>query len=331
MMRQIVFGNPEFLYLLVIIPVLIAWYLIRQRKQNAAIRISSIAPFSGLNKPFRFYFSQFLVIVRFAVFTLIILVLARPQSANEWEISSAEGIDISLCMDVSGSMKAMDFKPNRLEAAKDVAAQFINGRQGDRFAIVAFSGESFTLCPLTNDKAILINQMNNLKFGMIEDGTAIGMGLATSVNRLRNSKAKSKVIILLTDGVNNRGSIGPVTAAEIAEQFGIRVYTIGVGSIGTAPMPVQTVFGIQTRDVEVEIDEDVLKDIAGKTGGKYFRATDNAKLAMIYQEIDKLEKTIIDVEKFSKRKDEYFPYLLAACILFIIEILLRITYLKNIP
>jgi len=330
-MRHIIFANPEFLYLLLLLPVLIAGYIFRQRKQNVSIRISSVAPFAERSMPFRHYLSQGLTIIRFAAITLLIIVLARPQSANEWEISSTEGIDITLCMDVSGSMKAMDFKPNRLEAAKDVAAQFINGRYSDRFAIVAFSGESFTLCPLTNDKAVLINKINELKFDLIEDGTAIGMGLGTSVNRLKNSKAKSKVIILLTDGVNNRGTIGPVTAAEIASEYGIRVYTIGVGTMGTAPMPVQTIFGIKTQDMPVEIDEKVLKDVAGKTGGKYFRATDNAKLALIYQEIDKLEKTIIDVEKFSKRKDEYFPYLFAACILLLVEIILRTTILKRIP
>ncbi len=330
-MNHLVFGNPEFLYLLTLLPVLLVWYLLRQRKEQAAIRMSSIAPFAGQAKPFRYYFKQGMVASRFIVMGLLIIVLARPQSPNEWETTSSEGLDISLCMDVSGSMQAMDFKPNRLEAAKDVAAQFINGRPNDRFAIVAFSGESYTLCPLTPDKAVLINQLKDIKFGMIEDGTAIGMGLATSVNRLRNSKAKSKVIILVTDGVNNRGMIGPVTAAEIAVQYGIRVYTIGVGTIGTAPMPVQTVFGTQVQNVQVEIDEKVLKEIAGKTGGQYFRATDNAKLTLIYQQIDKLEKTIIDVEKFSKRKDEYFPYLLTAVILFLMEILLRSTFIKSIP
>jgi Ca-activated chloride channel homolog len=329
--KATVFANPEFLYLLALLPVLLAWYILRQRKQNTAIRISSVAPFSGQTKPFRYYLKQGMTGFRFIIITLLIIVLSRPQSANEWEKVNTEGIDIALCMDVSGSMQAMDFKPDRLEAAKDVAAQFINGRQGDRFAIVAFSGESFTLCPLTSDKAVLINQMKDLKFGMIEDGTAIGMGLATSVNRLKNSKAKSKVIILLTDGVNNRGTIGPVTAAEIASENGIRTYTIGVGTMGTAPMPVQTVFGRQVQEVKVEIDEKVLKEVAEKTGGQYFRATDNAKLAQIYQEIDKLEKTILDVEKFSKRKDEYFPYLLVAVALFLLEILLRNTYLKNIP
>jgi len=330
-MRGIVFANPEFLYLLAILPVLIALYIFRQRKQNATILVSSLAPFQGHSGSFRYILRHGLMVLRLMVILLLIIVLARPQSANEWEVSNTEGIDITMCMDISGSMQAMDFKPNRIEAAKDVAAQFINGRPADRFSIVAFSGESFTLCPLTSDKAVLLNQMKDLRFGMIEDGTAIGMGLATSVNRLRDSKAKSKVIILLTDGVNNRGTIGPVTAAEIAADYGIRVYTIGVGTMGTAPMPVQTVFGIQTRDVRVEIDEKILKDVAEKTGGKYFRATDNVKLAQIYQEIDQLEKTILDVEKFSRRKDEYFPYLIAAALLFLIELLLRNTYLRNIP
>ena len=330
-MKDIVFAHPEFLYLLVIIPLMAVYYIFRQQKQDASVKISSVAPFLNHPRPLRYYLKQVLFLLHLAVTALLIIVLARPQSANEWEQSNTEGIDIALCMDISGSMQAMDFDPNRIEAAKDVAIEFINGRQSDRFSIVAFSGESFTLCPLTSDKAVLINQMKDLKFGVIEDGTAIGMGLATSVNRLRNSNAKSKVIILLTDGVNNMGTIGPVTAAEIAAEYGIRVYTIGVGTMGTAPMPVKTIFGMQTQNVKVEIDEKILKEVAEKTGGKYFRATNNAKLFEIYQEIDKLEKTILDVEKFSRRKDEYFPYLIAAFLLFFIEIVLRLTYLRNNP
>ncbi len=330
-MKAVVFANPQLLYLLAIVPVVIAFHVWKSKKGVAAVRISSLDSFSSRSKPFRWYLREGLFVLRLLVLSLLIVVIARPQSANEWEQVNSEGIDIIMCMDASGSMQAMDFKPNRLEASKEVASQFISGRQGDRFGIVIFSGESFTQCPLTNDKATVLNLMNELKFGMIEDGTAIGMGLATSVNRLKDSDAKSKVIILLTDGVNNRGMVSPVTAADIAKNYNIRVYTIGVGTMGMAPMPVSTMFGMRTQDVQVEIDEEVLERIAETTGGQYFRATDNAKLAAIYQEIDKLEKTILDVQKFSKRKDEYFPWLLAAAIVLFLEIFLRAMFLKNIP
>lgn len=331
MMSELVFANPDFLYLLALIPLLAVWYILRQKKQNASVNISALAPFQGMSRPFRWYLKHFMFVLRLLAIAFLVVVLARPQATNEWQEVNTEGIDIVLCLDASGSMRAMDLTPNRLEAAKTIGSEFISGRTGDRFALVVFSGESFTQCPLTSDKAVVLNQMKNIKFGMIEDGTAIGMGLATAVNRLKNSKAKSKVIILLTDGVNNRGTVGPVTAAEIAAKFGIRVYTIGVGTRGTAPMPVQTAFGQQIQNVDVDIDEDILKQVAQKTGGKYFRATDNMKLKEIYSQIDKLEKTILDVQKFSKRKDKYFPFLLAACILFLMEFVFRNTYLKNIP
>jgi Ca-activated chloride channel family protein len=267
-----------------------------------------------------------------AVVALIIVVLARPQSSNQWEQVSTEGIDIVLCMDVSGSMRAMDFRPNRLEASKNVGIEFVNAREDDRFGLVVFAGESFTQCPMTTDRAVVVNFLKEIDFGVIEDGTAIGMGLATAVNRIKESKAKSKVIILLTDGVNNRGDVGPVTAAEIASGMGIRVYTIGVGSKGNAPIPVQDMFGrTVTRDMQVEIDEDVLKKIAATTGGTYFRATDNNKLREIYQEIDQLEKTRLDVKQFSKKKEEYFPFLLAAMIILLFEVLLRYTIFRTIP
>jgi Ca-activated chloride channel family protein len=330
-MKPIVFANPQFLYLLAILPVIIAFHIWKGKKGTAAVRISSLSPFSSLRRPFRWYLKELFFAMRLIVLILLIIVLARPQSANDWEQVNSEGIDIVMCMDVSGSMQAMDFNPNRLEASKKVASEFISGRQGDRFSIVVFSGESFTQCPLTNDRATVLNLMNELKFGMIEDGTAIGMGLATSVNRLKDSQAKSKVVILLTDGINNTGMISPLTAADIAHEYNIRVYTIGVGTIGTAPMPVNTVFGMRTQDVKVEIDEDVLQNISQKTGGRYFRATNNTKLAQIYSEIDKLEKTILDIQKFSKRKDEYFPWLMIAALILFSEIFLRAVFLKNAP
>ncbi|MCP5515584.1 MAG: VWA domain-containing protein [Spirochaetales bacterium] len=326
-----IFANPNFLYLLAVIPIIIAYHIWRGRKSDTRVKISSLESFAAVKKPFRWYLREFLFAIRILAFGILIVVLARPQSANEWEQVNSEGIDIVMCMDISGSMQARDFSPNRLDAAKDVASQFINGRPGDRFAIVVFSAESFTQCPLTSDKATVLNLMREIKFGMVDDGTAIGMGLATSVNRLKDSKAKSKVVILLTDGVNNSGMISPLTAADIASQYNIRVYTIGVGTTGTAPMPVNTVFGTQLQDVKVEIDEDVLRKIAEKTGGQYFRATDNAKLAEIYKEIDKLEKTILNVQKFSKRKDEYFVWLFAAVLLLFSEILIRNIFLRNTP
>lgn len=273
-----------------------------------------------------------LALFRMVVISLIIIVLARPQSSNQWEQVTTEGIDIVLCMDVSGSMRAMDFKPNRLEASKNVGIEFVNARQDDRFGLVVFAGESFTQCPMTTDRAVVVNFLKEISFGVIEDGTAIGMGLATAVNRIKESKADSKVIILLTDGVNNRGDVGPVTAAEIASGLGIRVYTIGVGSKGTAPIPVQDMFGRTiTRDMPVEIDEEVLEKIAETTGGTYFRATDNNKLREIYQEIDQMEKTRLDIKHFSKNKEEYFPFLLAAMIILLVEVLLRYTIFRTIP
>jgi len=237
-----------------------------------------------------------------------------------------------MAIDISGSMRAMDFKPDRLEAAKAVGMEFVASRSDDRFGLVVFAGESFTQCPLTTDQAVVTNFLNELHFDMVEDGTAIGMGLATAVNRIKDSKTESKVIILLTDGVNNRGEVGPVTAAELAASYGIRVYTIGVGSRGTAPFPAQDMFGRKVvQQMEVEIDEEVLKKIAVLTNGKYFRATDNNKLREIYSEIDAMEKTQMDVKQFSKKKDEYFPLLLLAIILLGFEIILRYTVFRTIP
>jgi len=331
-MSKIEFAYPAFFYLLALIPVMIAWHLWKGRKGTAPLKLSGFENLDEKISSYRIWLGHFLALCRILVLALIIIVLARPQSSNQWEQVSTEGIDIVLCMDVSGSMRAMDFKPNRLEASKNVGIEFVNAREDDRFGMVVFAGESFTQCPMTTDRAVVVNFLKEVDFGVIEDGTAIGMGLATAVNRIKDSKAKSKVIILLTDGVNNRGDIGPVTAAEIAAGYEIRVYTIGVGSRGTAPIPVQDVFGrTVTRDMPVEIDEEVLKKIAGTTGGSYFRATDNNKLREIYQEIDQLEKTRLDVKQFSKKKEEYYPFLLAAMIILLLEILLRYTVFRTIP
>lgn len=331
-MRNIEFAYPAFLYALILLPLMLAWYLWKGRKSSAPMKFSGFENLDELTGSSRVWLRHLLVVLRMAVISLIVLVLARPQSSNQWEQVTTEGIDIVLCMDVSGSMRAMDFKPNRLEASKNVGIEFVNARQDDRFGLVVFAGESFTQCPMTTDRAVVVNFLKEINFGVIEDGTAIGMGLATAVNRIKESKAKSKVIILLTDGVNNRGDVGPVTAAEIANGFGIRVYTIGVGSKGNAPIPVQDMFGrTVTRDMPVEIDEEVLQRIAETTGGTYFRATDNNKLREIYQEIDQLERTRIDVKNFSKKKEEYFPFLLAAMIMLLVEVLLRYTILRTIP
>lgn len=332
MMSNIVFAYPAFLYALILLPLMLAWYLWRGRKSTAPMKLSGFENLDERIGSSRVWLRHLLAVLRMTVITLIIIVLARPQSSNEWEQVTTEGIDIVLCMDVSGSMRAMDFKPNRLEASKNVGIEFVNARQDDRFGLVVFAGESFTQCPMTTDRAVVVNFLKEINFGVIEDGTAIGMGLATAVNRIKESKAKSKVIILLTDGVNNRGDVGPVTAAEIANGFGIRVYTIGVGSKGNAPIPVQDMFGrTVTRDMPVEIDEEVLQQIAKTTGGTYFRATDNNKLREIYQEIDQLEKTRLDVKHFNKKKEEYFPFLLAAMIMLLVEVLLRYSIFRTIP
>ena len=262
---------------------------------------------------------------------LLIVILVRPQSTNSWSNSSTEGIDIMLAMDISGSMLAQDLKPNRLEAAKDVAASFINGRPNDNIGLVVFSAESFTQCPLTTDHTVLLNLFKDIQSGMIQDGTAIGLGLANAVSRIKDSHAKSKVIILLTDGSNNAGEIAPVTAAEIAKTFGVRVYTIGVGTKGMAPYPFQTAFGVQYQNIPVEIDEATLKQIASTTGGQYFRATDNASLKEIYSEIDQMEKTKISVQEYSKKQEEYKNWALLVFVLLLVEILLRNTLLRNIP
>jgi len=331
-MSKIEFAYPAFFYALILVPLMAAWYFWRGRKGTAPLSLSGFENLDESMGSVRVWLRHVLAILRVAAVILMVVVLARPQSSNQWEQVTTEGIDIVMCMDVSGSMRAMDFKPNRLEASKNVGIEFVNARQNDRFGLVVFAGESFTQCPMTTDRAVVINFMKEIDFGVIEDGTAIGMGLATAVNRIKESKAKSKVIILLTDGVNNRGDVGPVTAAELASGFGIRVYTVGVGTHGNAPIPLQDMFGrTVTQNMPVEIDEEVLKNIASTTDGAYFRATNNNKLREIYQEIDQLEKTRLDVKLFSKKKEEYFPFLLAALLILLSEVFLRYTLFRTIP
>ncbi|HEY5138148.1 MAG TPA: VWA domain-containing protein, partial [Methylococcales bacterium] len=261
----------------------------------------------------------------------IIVCLARPQSSDSWQNQTIEGIDIMIALDMSSSMLARDFQPDRLGAAKAVATEFVSGRPYDRIGLVVFSAESFTQCPLTTDRAVLINLLQNLQMGMLEDGTAIGLGLANAVSRLKDSEAKSKVVILLTDGENNRGEIAPITAAEIAKTFGVRVYTIGIGTMGTAPYPVQTPFGVQLRDMEVKIDEKTLQEIATITDGKYFRATNNRTLTEIYKEIDRLERSKIENKEFSKKNEEYRRYAIGALILALFAMILQFVVFRHIP
>ncbi len=329
--NNIEFANPGYLYLLIIVPLLGLWYWYKHGHDQATLQVSDTNGFmpGSLSVKQFLYFSLYLF--RLAAIALLIIVLARPQSHMRRQDVTIEGIDIVLALDVSGSMLAMDLKPDRLEAAKDVAKEFISGREDDRFGLVIFSGESFTQCPLTTDHRVVKDLFGDVKSGMIEDGTAIGDGLATAVSRLKESTAVSKVIILLTDGVNNMGSVDPLSAAEIAKVYGVRVYTIGVGTMGKAPYPVQTPFGIQTQYVDVKIDEQLLQQVAEMTEGRYFRATSNKKLRDIYDEIDKLEKSKIDVAEIKRTNEEFFPYALIAFVLIGLEIIFRNTIFRSVP
>ena len=305
-----IFANIEYLFLLVLLIPYIVWYVMKRKKTEPTLQVSTTRMYMKAPKSWKIYLLHAPFVLRTVAIIMVILILARPQTTDNWQNTEIEGIDIMLAVDVSTSMLAEDLKPNRLEAAKQVTSEFINGRPNDNIGLTIFAGESFTQCPLTVDHGVLLNLFNSIKGdiaqrGLIEDGTAIGMGIANAVTRLKDSKAKSKVIILLTDGSNNRGDISPLTAAEIAKQFGIRIYTIGVGTNGTAPYPMQTYAGTQYVNVPVEIDEKTLTEIAGTTNGNYFRATSNSKLKEVYQEIDKLEKTKLNVKEFSKREEEY--------------------------
>ncbi|NMB72991.1 MAG: VWA domain-containing protein [Bacteroidales bacterium] len=325
------FVHPEFLLLIILVLLAAAWYIYSFRSRNPVM----IFPLTEKLKQFSTGWKRNFIHVPFVLnalaAVLLIIVLARPQSSNRWKDTSAEGIDIMLTMDISGSMLAEDFKPNRLEAGKRIAAEFIAGRKNDRIGLVVFSAESFTQCPVTTDHVSLVNLLNAVKSGMIQDGTALGDGLATAVGRLKESTGKSKVIILLTDGVNNTGSVDPVTAGELARTFRIRVYTIGIGTMGNAPYPVQTPYGVQYQNIPVEIDEPVLRNIADLTGGKYFRATDNEKLRAIYHEIDQLEKTKVEVREYARKEEEYTLFAAGAFLLLVISIGVRLLIIRTIP
>lgn len=325
------FANPEFLWLLLIVPLLLVWYIVKQRASTMALRHSSMSLLKGLPKGWRVHFRHLPIALRLIAFSALIVAFARPQTSARGENVYREGIDITLVLDISGSMLAEDLRPNRLEAAKQVAEEFINGRMTDRIGLVIFAGESFTQCPLTTDYTVLVDLLKKVKTGNLKDGTAIGEGIANAVNRMRTSKSKSKVMILLTDGVNNMGSIDPATAAQIANTFGIRMYTIGVGTRGMAPYPVQTPFGITYQPMPVEIDEEMLKQVATLTGGAYFRATSNQKLKDIYQEIDKMERTKIEVTEFHRYTELFYNYVLAALGFLALEFLLSGFVFRKIP
>ena len=330
-MSSIEFASSYFLYGLIIIPLLIVWYIFLGRKHQAYVKFSDTGFFKGMPKSWRIYARHILFVIDICALALLIIALARPQSSSKNQKINVEGIDIVLTIDLSSSMLAQDLKPDRLEAAKDISAEFVKGRPEDRMGLVVFASETFTQVPLTTDHGMLLNMMKDMKCGMLEDGTAIGDGLASSVSRLKDSEAISKVVILLTDGDNNAGSIDPATAAEMAKLFGIRVYTIGVGTRGTAPYPVQTPFGgIQYQQIPVTINEPLLQQIADETGGKYYRATSNEKLEQIYDEIDQLERSKIEINEFTRVHEEFLPFVLIGLALLLLGFILKNTVFKTL-
>lgn len=327
------FANPKILWLLVVVPLVVAYYIWRATQGGASIVISTTESLRKAPRTLRYYLRHLPIALRAVALALIIIASARPQSVEHETKINTEGIDIVLAVDISGSMLARDFQPDRLSAAKEVAAQFVAARQGDRIGLVVFAGEAFTQTPLTTDQTSLQTLLGRLRSGVVEDGTAIGNGLATAVNRLRESDSKSKVIILLTDGVNNRGQIAPLTVADIAKEQGIKVYTIGVGRNGTAPYPVFDNRGREayTVDMKVEIDEKILGEIAEKTGGEYFRATDKTSLARIYEQINSMEKSKIEKVELTHTNEEYLIYVLWAITLLLLEFIVKYIILKRIP
>lgn len=330
------FVNKEyFLLLLLLIPYLL-WYLLYRKKSEPTMMMSDTFAYQYAPKSLRVRLIGLPTVLRIVTFVFVVIVLARPQTHNSWGERTVEGIDIMLAMDVSTSMLAEDLKPNRIEAAKNVASEFISGRPDDNIGLTIFAGEAFTQCPMTTDHTSLINLLQNVRTdiaarGLIEDGTAIGMGLANAVGRLKDSKTKSKVVILLTDGSNNMGDISPLTAANIAKSFGIRVYTIAIGSKTVAPYPVPVGGTVQYVNMRADVDVETLNEIAATAGGQFYRATNTAELKQIYKDIDKLEKTKMDVKKFSKRYDAYQPFALAAFISMLLEMLLRLIVFRRIP
>ncbi len=337
MIPTIIFANPSYLWLLLLLLPVVAWYVWKHRDLTASIGMSTTAQFASLPRSWRGTARHLLFVLQLLAIAALIVVIARPQTVARWRTSSTAGTEIVLVMDISGSMLAKDFEPNRFGAAKEVATRFVNGRENDALGLVIFAGESFTAVPMTTDRAMLTNYINSLHMniilhGMLEDGTAIGDGVATAINRIKDGKAKSKSIILITDGTNNRGNVAPNTAAEIAAKYGIKIYTIGVGTIGNAPVPQQNAFGrIEYVPMPVTIDENTLRQMASMTGGKYFRATGNEVLNDVFDEIDSLEKTEIDVRNFSNTDDDYLPWGALALGLLVLSMILRMTLLRSNP
>ncbi|WP_289736864.1 VWA domain-containing protein [Paramuribaculum intestinale] len=326
------FAHPTYLWFLLLPIPYLAWYILNRNRKHATMSVSTIAPYAKNGRPLRAWLLHGLFVMRALCLAALIVILARPQAYDRWSTSNTQGTDIVIALDISTSMLARDFKPDRFEAAKKVASQFVSGRESDNIGVVIFAGESFTAVPMTTDKALLVNYINDIKMGMLQDATAIGDGLATSINRIKDGKAKSKSIILLTDGSNNTGNVAPVTAAEIAKKYGIKVYTIGIGRNGMAPFPQENAFGrIEYVNLPVVIDEATLRDIASITGGKYFRATDNNVLKQVFDEIDALEKTVLDVRNFSHTEENYMMWAWIAFALLALELLLRFTVLRTIP
>lgn len=330
------FANKEYLFLLLLAIPYVLWYLMYRKKSEPTMRVADTFAYRFAPKSWKVRLMPLQMLLRLLAFVMIVIVLARPQTRNSWKNKTVEGIDIMLAIDVSTSMLAEDLKPNRLEAAKQVAAEFISGRPDDNIGLTIFAGEAFTQCPMTTDHSSLLNLLQNVRTdiaarGLVQDGTAIGMGLANAVSRLKESKAKSKVVILLTDGSNNMGDLSPMTSAEIAKSFGIRVYTIGVGTNKVAPYPMPVAGGVQYVNIPVEIDTKTLSDIASATEGDFYRATNTDELHQIYKEIDKLEKSKLSVTSFSKRYDAFQPFAAAAAIALLFELLLRITVFRRIP
>lgn len=326
------FAHPGYLWFLLLLAPAIVWYVLKYREAHPAVEISSTLPFEKLGKSYKEYLMHFLFALRLFTLACIIIVIARPQTHDSWNTKNTKGIDIVIDLDVSPSMLARDFNPDRLEAAKKVATSFVSSRESDNIGLVLFAEQSLTGVPMTMDRATLTNYIQGIQMGMLGNATAIGDGIVTSVNRLKNGKAKSKIIILLTDGSNNTGNVAPKTAAELAKKFGIKIYTIGIGTNGTAPYPQQDYFGrIQYVDQEVVIDEATLKEIAATTGGKYFRATGNKVLNDVFEQIDSLEKTEMDIRNFSHTEDNYLIWAILALASLILELTMRHTILRTIP
>lgn len=327
-------AHPGYLWLFLLFIPLIAWYVWSQRKANPSMRMSSISAFKGLSTSWKVYVRHFSFVLKLAALSCLIIILCRPQTYDKWSMSDTEGTDIVMAIDISASMLSRDLQPDRLEAAKKVASDFVAKRESDNIGLVIFAGEGFTLLPMTTHQATLLNTIHEISINMLDaDGTAIGDGIATAINRIKDGKAKSKSIILLTDGTNNSGVVAPLTAAEIAQKEGIRIYTIGLGTRGTAETPYAQGFGgeLLYKPMPVTIDEESLKKVAQMTGGKYFRATDNDVLTSIFNEIDKLEKTKIDVKNFTNTQDNYMPWAWALLLLVLLNLAISYTVLRRIP